>query len=551
MKNTSRPHAQNGSATLAFVLFLVLLAGACASKGGDNQAAPSDTTPAANAVGAVRSGPADGAVKQGGKVTYGIDGEPEGLDPTRYAFSQAGHAVASAVFDSLATIDEDGNAVPYLASAFEPNADFTSWTVVLPSGVMFHDNTPLDADALMTVWDAYRASAITGPPLKAVVASYSKQDPTRVEVKLNQPMRSFPIMFATQIGYVPAPAMLSDTTLAKKPVGSGPFIFEAQQDSKFWTFKKNPNYRQKNLPYLDAIEFQPIPDNDERNRKLQSGDLDVLQTLGGPQILELRTRPDLKKVENQRGDKAHLLMNTTKAPFDNLTARQAVAYATDAARYRKETFADVAAPANSPYGPGQPGYLADNGFPTYDLAKAKELVQKFTTETGKPLEFTFLAVNDAMNASVAQTFASGFEAAGMKVTVTQMPQINLLANVATGNYELSQFRLYGQPNPDADVTFYWSKTIVPGISVNFPRFASPEIDQAIVDALGSADPAKRAQDYEKVSKTMASAVPVVWLGQLTWMVAANPRVNGIYGAMNGSIPTVGPKMWIQSLSVSS
>src|SRR5262245_8845310 len=136
----SRAHVARGSASIAVLTCLALLFSACsASKSSDTQAAPSSTAPQQNSVGAIKAGPADSAVKAGGKVTYGIDGEPEGLDPTRYAFSQAGHAVASAVYDSLADLDENGNAVPYLAQKFEPSADFTSWTVVLPTGVTFHD----------------------------------------------------------------------------------------------------------------------------------------------------------------------------------------------------------------------------------------------------------------------------------------------------------------------------------------------------------------------------------------------------------------------------
>ena len=45
-------------------------------------------------------------------------------------------------------------------------------------------------------------------------------------------------------------------------------------------------------------------------------------------------------------------------------------------------------------------------------------------------------------------------------------------------------------------------------------------------------------------------VPYVWLGQATWMIAANPRVNGISGAANGSVGTVGAKTWVAQLSVS-
>src|SRR4051794_14554818 len=69
------------------------------------------TAPKANSVGGMVQGPPDGPSIAGGKIKYGIDAEPEGLDPMHFAFSQAGHVVASAVFEPLATLDDKGNAI--------------------------------------------------------------------------------------------------------------------------------------------------------------------------------------------------------------------------------------------------------------------------------------------------------------------------------------------------------------------------------------------------------------------------------------------------------
>jgi len=539
-----------GSVTVLSVVGLVLTSCSGSGTSGGNADSPSSTEPALNAVGAQKFGPEDTKPTKGGKITYGIDGEPEGLDPTRYAFTQAGHAVASAVYDPLATLDENGNAVPYLAKAFEPNADYTQWTIVLPEGVKFHDDTPLDASAVMAALEAHRQAPITGPTAKAQIASMSAPDATHVVIKTPQPIRSFPLLFTTQIGYVPAPVMLNSTEYVKKPIGSGPFVFESQVPGKSWSFKRNPNYRQADLPYLDAIEFQSVADNAERNAKLRKGDLDVIQTYTGPQIAELRAFTDFKRVENRHGDKSMFMVNTTEAPFDKLIARRALALATDSAKWRKDIHADVATPANSPYGPGQPGYLADNGFPTYNLDEAKKAVAQYKTETGKDLEFTLLAASDPVSAGMAQTFADQFGQADMKVTVQQLPQINLLASAAAGKYQLTQFRLFSSPNPDTDVNYYRASSIVPnGISINFPRYTSPVIEKGIADAIATDDVAKRKAAYESISRDMGQNLPFIWLGQNTWVVSASPRVNGIYGAMNGSIPIVGPKTWIHSLSI--
>jgi peptide/nickel transport system substrate-binding protein len=537
---------------VALVLTLGVVAVGCSSPTSTSTSVNTpDTAPAPklNQVGALVAGPADGATKEGGKLVYALDAEPEGLDPTRFAFTQAGHAVASAVFDPLATIDDNGDAVPYLATAFDHDASFTTWTITLPTGVTFHDGTPFDAGVAVTDLQAYKASAITGPGW-LTVRSITASDPTHVVIGLTKANRTFPLVLTTQAGYMFAPVMLTDVAYAKKPIGTGPFVFDTHTDNVLWSFKKNPKYRRPGLPHLDAIDFEPIPDNAERNAKLKSSDVDIIQTYSGPQIVELR-QSDFKRVENQHGDKSFLSLNTAQPPFDSLTARRAVASAVDAAKWRKDLRADVATPANSPFGPGQPGYLADNGYPSFDLARAKQLVAQYQQESGKPLAFTFTAASDTTNADIAQTFTSDFEAAGMKVTVEQIPQINLLAKVAFGGYQMSQFRLFGAPNPDAEVRFYASNQAGAGISLNFPRYSNPTIDAAIDTALSTADPSARDAAYQTVSKTLAEQVPYIWLGQEDWVIAANPSVNGIDGARNGSLPMIGPRTWEAELGLAA
>ncbi len=546
--STRWPRVRGRALSLAAVGLVTALTLGCASTTTTSSADAPPAPPTVNKVGGIIAGPADGPVVDGGKIVYGIDAEPEGLDPSRFAFSQAGHAVASAVFEPLATLDAQGAAVPYLATGFDHSADNKTWTIVLPAGVTFHDGTPFDAAAAVAVLRAYKVSAIDGAALVAV-DSFEAQDPTHVVVKLNHALADFPALLTTQAGYMIAPAMLTDQDLAKKPIGTGPFVFDNHVDGKLWSLRKNPTYRRKGLPHLDGIDFVPVADPVERNNRLRTNDLDVIQTNTGPQVVDLRTTAD-KLVENRYGDKGFLTLNTSKPPFDSVTARRAVAYATDAARWRREVQGDIATPANSPFGPGQPGYLADNGFPSFNLDEAKKLVKQYETESGGPLAFSFLVVDDPSNMAVGQTMVGNLEAAGMKVTIEAKPQISLLASVAFGGYQLSQFRVFAQPNPDADVHFYRTSSITPVISLNFPRYANPDVDTAVDQAIATTDPAVRAQAYEKVNRIFADQVPFVWLGQEVWMVAANPRVGGIYPAANGSIATVGAKTWIAELSVS-
>src|SRR5262249_50245794 len=159
-------------------------------------------------------------------------------------------------------------------------------------------------------------SVITGAALK-IVSSIDATDDTHVVVKLNDPMVSFPVLLASQQGYVFAPVMLNDTQYVDKQIGSGPFVISGHTKDQIWTVKKNPNYWQKGLPHLDSIDFKPIPDNAARLQGLEKGDLDMINTRSPAEIAQLRNSNQFKRVENSDGEEEFVILNTQQAPFDD------------------------------------------------------------------------------------------------------------------------------------------------------------------------------------------------------------------------------------------
>lgn len=545
-------------ATLGADVMIGLLAASCASSQPADNAGGSPATSQAPAPGRGGvAGPSDGtSPRDGGGVVFAIEAEPEGLDPTRYVFAGSGHYVASAVFDSLATLDENGRAVPYLASAIEASDDNRTWTITLPTGVKFHDGSDLTAQVVVDNLEAYRKSYVTQLAFQTVT-TIEATDTSHVVVKLDRPWAAFPTAMTSQLGYVLAEAMLQDPSLVNSPIGTGPFVFDKMTKNVVWSFRKNPDYWRKGadgsqLPHLDQIDFRPMPDNAERVAALQRGDVDIVATLRPDQVLALQADQSLKRVENRNGEEDFLIINTEKAPFDRLEARQALAYATDVARWREELQKGVEQPANSPFAPGQPGFLEDNGSLSYDPDKAKELVARVEQETGQPFAFEYVTSEDVTSQADAQFFKTTWEAAGMEVTIKTLPQINQVALEATGAYQVGIFRNFGFPDVDTDTPFWRSTSVLPppNVSLNFSRFKDQRVDDAIDRATASADPATRDEAYQTVNRIWAENIPYIWLGRPVWILAAQPDVNGIYAGANGSVQTIGSKTWLADLWLS-
>ena len=97
---------------------------------------------------ALSAGPAS-AQKQGGSITVGLELDIPGFDPLKVGvYDTAALTAASAIFETLTTLDDKGKAQPRLALSWEPSEDFKTWTFKLRPGVKFHDGTPFNAEAV-------------------------------------------------------------------------------------------------------------------------------------------------------------------------------------------------------------------------------------------------------------------------------------------------------------------------------------------------------------------------------------------------------------------
>jgi peptide/nickel transport system substrate-binding protein len=525
----------------------------CGSSETSGSSADAPTTTAAPAVQGVtlRNMGDEGEPVEGGKFVIGLEAETEsGLNPITSQLAASGHMMASAVFDPLATMEEDGTVVPYLAESIEPNADFTEWTIKVRDGVQFHDGTPLTSEAVKATLDGHATSIVTKDAVRAITGT-EIVDPLTVKVSMSQPWAQFPYTLTTQVGYIPAPSMLADPEGAFHPVGTGPFVFESWTIGKSFKATRNDSYWQDGKPHLSSIEFQPIPDAQVRTEAVLSGEIDLMPILLARSNEYLRDR-DVKMLEVANGEESSITLNTAQAPFDNPIARQAVAAATDVERFLAETGRDLVDPVSGVFAPGQLGYREGAEHQSFDLEKAKELTAQYEAETGQPLSFVYDGADTVDDRAAQQLLKEMWDAAGMTVGLNSIPQSDQIINTVLGNYQATDWRNFGSPDPDGDYV-WWHSTSVGGegqISLNVPRFGDPKIDAALDEARATTDETRRDELYAQVSELLNASGGYVWLERPIWALVSGPKVNGFRIAQNGSISTIGSKTWIADLWVS-
>ena len=318
---------------LAVLVALVVLAGACGGGGEDGGGQAAETAvEAADVVIAP-----DGPPRRGGSVVYALASETDGWDPTVNRWATDGTQVALTFFDPLAAYNADGEAVPYLAESITPNGDFTEWTITLRPGIRFHDGTELNAAAVKTMFDAREKSVLTGPAL-ALIETVETTGDLSLVVRMNGPWAAFPVALTGQAGVVPAPSQLASPDSSRKPIGTGPFRFVEWVPDNRLVVERNPDYWLRDeagnqMPYLDRIEFRPIPDDTARSAAVTTGDVDIAHTGAVSSIKQFRELAAAGKLQyvEQRGDTevTFVQLNLATPPFDDLRARRAVALATD------------------------------------------------------------------------------------------------------------------------------------------------------------------------------------------------------------------------------
>lgn len=498
-------------------------------------------------VDAVESGLAEaGKPVRGGSIVYGLEAETDGgycLADSQLAIS--GIMVTRAIYDTLTVPSASGGFQPNLARSVEHSDDYRTWTITLRPGITFQDGSPLDADVVKLNLDTYRGknpkrSSQLFAFVLTNITDVTVSGPLTVTVTTKTPWVAFPsfLYLSGRMGIM-AKAQLESDQCAQKPIGTGPFSFVSWTPGQKLVVKRNPDYWQiapdgKPYPYLDQIEFRPIPDVTVRLQSLESGTIDVMHTAEGSSIAgKLKSLRDAGKanllVSAERAEVNFLMLNVTKAPFDDIRVRRALAMALDRASMNQRLNGGVPTVADGPFAKGVIGHLDNPGFPTFDLAGAKKLVAEYEAD-GHEARFVLSNTPDPASVRIMESVKQQAEAAGFQVELKRETQAAQINDAIGRTYQATVFRNYPGDDPDANYV-WWYGTLDGGASnlVNFSGFDDADINRLLDLGRTEADPAARKAAYEDINRRFADQAYSTWLWTAPWAIALGADVHGVLG----------------------
>jgi peptide/nickel transport system substrate-binding protein len=474
-----------------------------------------------------------GTPVRGGQLTMATGSEIDGFDPTASNWDATGLQYAGTIYDQLAALAPDGTVHGYLAESITPNAEYDAWTIQMRPNVMFHNGKQCDAAAVKENLDAFVSSLLTGAAFNNVEKS-TVTGPLTVVVTTKTPWVAFPTYLTSQVGTIAEPSTLGGSA-ATHPIGTGPFIFSDWVANSHFTSTRNPNYWRPGLPYLDTMQYTPIVDTQSQENALLSGSTDVIQSSYTQTLVDLWNRPGFQVIDDLGSpfepSMDSIMLNTAVPPFDNPKVRLALAYGANPELIIKDVWNGIPPLATGPFVAGSP-YYSPTGYPTYNPAKATQLVKEIENETGHPIPtFQFDTIPSAQYVRINELVQAMWAKVGITCQINQVQQAQLIQNALTGKYQATAWQQFNTPDPDGNYVWWSSKSVSPvgSLSLNMARNSDPLIQQALQTGRESTDQQTRIAAYEEVARRFAVDLPYLWSNPAVWMVGAANYVQNFNG----------------------
>ena len=466
---------------------------------------------------------------------------------------------ARTIYETWVEQRVDGKIVPYVLSAVENSTDFKQWKLTVRPGVLFHDGTPVNADALVTNLQALRGALTllgkapspgTAGGFTANITEVIKVSDSAVQVNLYRPQVDFlETLYASGRFFVRAPSqILGGAKCSTTPIGTGPFKLVSTKLNEL-VVTKNASYWRKDpsgasLPYLDGITFTFLVETASRVSGLKSKSLDIAMfTSAGEvkQIRDLQKNKDMTVIESPEEYYPSIWLNNRIAPFSSKNARLAVSYAIDRVDYNKVRNRDYVSAAKSIVGPANIMYN-EKGFIQYDLKKAKDAAAAYKTETGKDLEFSFPytagSTESLANATQIQKYMT---AAGIKMNLLPLTTAEIIQRAFPQQFQAMALLLMEGAGTAFIAPFITSDTsggnqthilrktplaVLYGI-LNLSAFTDTVSEDLIWQAKAEPNAAKRKALYGKATQQIQTEARLTTISYQKYALAYRTNVKGV------------------------
>jgi ABC-type transport system substrate-binding protein len=470
-------------------------------------------------------GPADAPraaePKKGGSVSISMESDLPTLDPLGFASFNDRNA-GLLLYDTLLDIDAKGNVVPNIAERIDASEDVMTFKLTLRSGVKFTDGTSYDAAAVVKNFQRImdpknRCRCVSD---LATINTVEATGPLEVVIKMKSPSAHFPATLADVAGMVASPTAIEKygADFGNHGIGAGPFKLKEWRRGAQVIFERNADYWRK-APNLDEVVLRPMPDEQTRYASLKAGNLDIVTNAAARDRVDATQEKRFQILNPGSLATSFIQVNLGSADVSDIRIRQALALALDRVALNRALNRGLYKIANTPFGTGLFPHEAVDGYPGYDPAKAKKLVEEY----GKPVKIKLSINASPVNALAGQALQQMWKKIGIETEIIPLEQVQLVRTAASRDYQVMLYRWAGGADPDKNVhQFFHSKG-----TVNRVNFNNAEMDKLLDQGRATTNQAERLKVYRQINNLLAKELPYLFLWYFDNVAIANPAVKGI------------------------
>ena len=225
---------------------------------------------------------------------------------------------------------------PVLATGCKASGNLKTWTCTLRKNVKFSDGSPMTSADVKFSFDRVnnkhilkQAAANTPSSLISNLKSTTTAGPNRVVFHLKTPQSTWPYILATNPGYIVPKAKYSGSSLQPNTapqIGTGPYKLVKYTPGQQAVYQPNSFYWGKK-PNNGGIIINYYSKSSTMKLALQRGEIDMAFRDFTP--TELGSLAEANGITVHKGNGVvirYLVFNVTRAPFNNLAVRKAIAY---------------------------------------------------------------------------------------------------------------------------------------------------------------------------------------------------------------------------------
>jgi len=430
----------------------------------------------------------------------------------------------------LVSRDTELNYRDGIAQSWEVSVDGLAWTFTLKPGVMFHDGTPCDAEAIAWNIETMRDTGASSYLYSAVQDAVAV-DPVTLKLILKNPFPNLLYNVSNSFSGINSPTAVEkygEDYGVIAVVGSGPYMFKEWVKGDHITLERNPDYTwgpswmsNQGPAYFQTVIYRFVPEAVTKTMLLQAGEADIVSEVDPTAISALKADQNVTVGITSGKRLIYMGLNVTKPPFDDVLVRQAMNYIVDRESITENVFHGAGLPAYN--------YLTPNVQPqvespyTYDPQKASTLLAAagwtknkdgILEKNGQQFAIILWTESITDRVQIATVLQSEMAEVGIKATIQQFDSGSYGDMFKTGEQQ-AFIRLYGWDNADIIEWFFNSKRIATG--VNKTRTNNSLLDFLFVKAEAMPTPEERTFVYRLVHQYMleqSAWVPIFYPAQV-------------------------------------